>query len=194
MNSNFFAPNGYIFYIIYFGWLLSEVLLNRLLRGSDSDKKQQDKGSLLLIWLIIIASTTGAGAITGYIKGTIYPSIFINYAGLILIIVGIIIRFTAIAQLGRLFTVMVTIREGHLIKKDGLYKYLRHPSYAGSLLSFLGYGLSMNHWYSLVIAFVPVLIVFIYRMNVEEKVLLSQFNGEYEDYIKHTKRIIPFIY
>ncbi|RFS19525.1 isoprenylcysteine carboxylmethyltransferase family protein [Chitinophaga silvatica] len=194
MSSNFFAQNGYLFYTIYIGWLLSEILLNRLLRGSDTDKKQQDKGSLGLLWFVIIASTAAAWPVATFTHALIYPSVFINYTGLILVVIGIIIRFTAISQLGRLFTVMVTIREGHLIKKDGLYKYLRHPSYAGSLLSFFGYGLSINNWYSLIVAFVPVLLVFIYRMQVEEKVLLSQFNTEYEDYMKHTKRVIPFIY
>lgn len=185
---------GLIFPVIYFTWLLSEILLNRLLRGNDADKKQQDKGSLSLMWLVIIASTTLAGIVGSTTHARILLSPAIGYLGLALIITGMIIRFTAIKQLGRLFTVIVTIREGHLIKKDGLYKHLRHPSYAGSLLSFFGYGLSMNNWYSLVIAFVPVLLVFINRMNIEEKVLLSQFNGEYEDYMKQTKRVIPFLY
>jgi len=89
---------------------------------------------------------------------------------------------------------VVTIRKDHHIKKDGLYGILRHPSYAGSLLSFLGFGLSVNNWLALAIVFIPVLTVFIYRMNVEEKMLTAQFGEEYTDYMKHTSRIVPWIY
>lgn len=182
-----------LFTAVYIAWIVSEVILNRFLRGNNTDQQQKDKGSLSAMWLIIIASTVGAGFVSHLTSFSIDGS-NIRFAGLLIILAGMILRFIAISQLGRLFTVMVTIREGHHIKKDGLYRYLRHPSYAGSLLSFVGYGLSMNNWLGLIVAFVPVFLVFVYRMNIEERVLLSQFNGEYADYMKTTKRIIPWIY
>lgn len=124
----------------------------------------------------------------------IVPGVLMNRIGLSVILLGMILRFVAIMQLGRLFTVNVTIRKDHHIKRTGLYSILRHPSYAGSLLSFLGFGLSVNNWLGLVIAFVPVFVVFVYRMNIEEKVLTNQFGEEYTDYMKHTSRLIPWIY
>jgi protein-S-isoprenylcysteine O-methyltransferase Ste14 len=96
--------------------------------------------------------------------------------------------------LGRFFTVNVTIRDDHKLIQSGFYKYLRHPSYTGSLLSFLGFGLSLDNWLSLAIIFLPTLFAFIYRMKVEENVLSEQFGEQYQDYILKTKRIIPFIY
>jgi protein-S-isoprenylcysteine O-methyltransferase Ste14 len=182
--------------VIYLIWFLSEILLQRLLRAGDAgDKKKQDKGSLALIWIIIIVFINISGIVANKIpcpiinKGTL-----MNYTGLAVIVLGMILRFVSIAQLGRLFTVTVTIRKDHKIKQDGLYSILRHPSYAGSLLSFLGFGLSTNNWLSIAIVFIPVFAVFIYRMNIEEKMLTEQFGDAYKDYMKHTRRVIPWIY
>ncbi|NSL86738.1 methyltransferase family protein [Chitinophaga solisilvae] len=181
--------------LIYLFWFLSEILLHRILRGGkDTDKKKQDRGSLAYIWIIIIICTNISVYVTFNTSYPIYPGPLMNYTGLSLILLGMILRYWAIASLGRLFTVVVTIREGHHIKKDGLYGIIRHPSYAGSLLSFLGFGLSLNNWLSLLITFVPVFIAFAYRMQVEEKMLLSQFGEEYSAYMKRTSRIIPWIF
>lgn len=182
-----------LFIAVYTAWLASEILLNRFLRGSNTDQQQKDKGSLSFMWIIIIASIVVAGFI-GHSTHLPIGGNAVRLAGLAVIILGMILRFAAVSQLGRLFTVMVTIREVHNIKKDGLYKYLRHPSYAGSLLSFIGYGLSMNNWLALIVVFVPVFLVFVYRMQIEEQVLMGQFGDEYVNYMKTTKRVIPWIY
>ena len=101
---------------------------------------------------------------------------------------------TVIRSMGRFFTVDVTIREGHQLKTDGFFRYVRHPSYLASLVTFFGFGLSLNNWFSLAVVFVPVFIAFLIRIKVEEKVLVKQFGAEYLDYSNKTQRIIPFVY
>jgi protein-S-isoprenylcysteine O-methyltransferase Ste14 len=124
----------------------------------------------------------------------ISQSFLIACLGLFLIIAGVVIRFAAIQTLGNFFTVNLALHNDHLLVTKGLYKFIRHPSYTGSLLSFIGLGLSFNNWLSLIIIFIPILISFIYRINVEEKLLLQQFGQEYINYKKNTKRLIPLIY
>lgn len=119
---------------------------------------------------------------------------WLGYSGLLLIVIGMIIRYTALRTLGRFFTVNLSIHENHKLVDHGLYKYIRHPSYSGSLLSFLGFSLSLSNWLSMIIIFVPVFISFLCRIRVEESLLLEQFGLKYEDYIKKTKRLIPLIY
>ena len=41
---------------------------------------------------------------------------------------------------------------------------------------------------------VPFISAILYRINIEEKLLIDQFNGEYLDYMKKTYRLIPWIY
>ena len=105
-----------------------------------------------------------------------------------------VVRFIAIRTLGRFFTVNLALHNNHNLIKTGLYKYIRHPAYTGSLLSFTGLGLSLNNWSSLVIIFIPVLVSFIYRINIEEKMLLQLFGEDYNLYKKYTKKLIPLLY
>ena len=100
----------------------------------------------------------------------------------------------AVLTLGKFFTVDVTIRDNHRLKKDGLFKYIRHPNYSALLLSFLGMALTFNNWISLFLMVVPITIAFIVRINIEEKVLEQHFGEEYVSYCNETKRLIPFVY
>lgn len=178
-------------------WILSEVLLNRLVRSSKSDKTQGDKQSLRYIWITIMIALPLAHILSRQTAFPVFPissSPVIVQAGLILIVAGMIYRFIAIYTLGRYFTVDVAIRSDHKIVRKGMYKYMRHPSYLGSLLSFLGNGFALNSWFGLVIGFVPVLLTFLYRMKVEEELLVTNFGQEYKDYKKETWRLIPFVY
>jgi len=182
------------FWIVWFIWFSSEILLNSLLRSDARDRKKQDKGSLRFIWIMIgIANTLGV-IVANFVRFPISTSLQLPYVGLIVIIIGMMIRFYAIWTLGRFFTVDVTIRENHIIKQDGLYRIIRHPSYLGSLISFIGFGLSLNNWLSLIIVIVLVTISFIKRITIEEQTLIDQFGSDYLDYKKSTYRLIPWIY
>ena len=173
---------------------MSEILLNRLLRSKSAQTRELDKNSVNLLWLVIATSITAAVIISIYFSFPIAGSIWISYAGILLILCGILIRFIAIKTLGTFFTVNLSVEGDQKIIKSGMYKYIRHPSYTGSLLSFLGLGVSLNNWISLAVIFVPVLIAFIYRMGIEEKMLIKHSGPEYEAYMKETKRLIPKIY
>ena len=97
-------------------------------------------------------------------------------------------------NLGKYFTVDVTIRKDHQLKTDGFYSLVRHPSYAFSLLTFFGLAIVLNNYIATIVLLVPVVSMFIYRINIEEKALKDQFGKDYCDYMKKTKRLIPFIY
>ncbi|MEC5144327.1 hypothetical protein [Chitinophaga sp. 212800010-3] len=89
--------------IIYLLWFLSEILLHRLLRGGDaSDKKKQDKGSLLIIWIVIIVFINISIIVSARTFYPILPGTALNRIGLAVIFSGMAFRFVSIAQLGRL--------------------------------------------------------------------------------------------
>jgi len=185
---------GILFYSTYFLWFLSEVLLNRFIRSGKSDKQAADNNTELYLWISIILSITIGVFVSTTITFPVFSSERLELIGIAVIIIGIIIRLIAIKQLGRFFTVDVTIRKDHQLMQSGLYKYLRHTSYTGSLLSFLGFGISLNNWLGLAVVFLPILFTFIYRISIEEKVMTEQFGKQYLDYICKTKRLIPFVY
>ena len=180
--------------ITYTIWILSEIIINRLLRSKATDKANMDKNSLTLIWLGIIVGLTLAVYISSKYDFSISVYEPVKYAGLVLIVTGIVLRLIIIKSLGSFFTADVTIRQNHKLKKDGFYKFLRHPSYSASLLSFTGFGISLNNWISLLIIIIMILIVFINRIKIEEKALIEFFGQEYIEYKKSTNALIPFIY
>jgi len=184
---------NYIFEITWFVWFLSEIFLNRLFQSKTNKSNDLDKNSLRFIWLSIFLSITLGVLSSIYFKVPILNSGLVNLSGLVFIILGIIVRLIAIKTLGAFFTVDLAVHDNHHLVNTGMYKYVRHPSYSGSLLSFLGFGLCFNNWISLAVILIPVFISFWYRICVEEN-LLEQNKLEYTDYKKHTKRLIPFIY
>lgn len=183
-----------IFTISMIAWFLSEFLYKNILKSGEKDKKGKDKSTLNLLWIAIPLSVALAVTFSYITEFPITNEIWILYVGEAFILIGIILRFVIIRSLGKYFTVDVTIRENHKIKKEGFYKYLRHPSYSFSLLTSLGLGLYLNNWLSLLFAFIPPFVAFSYRIRIEERTLIEQFGEEYLEYRRKTKKLIPFMY
>ena len=183
-----------IFIVIWSLWFFSELVLKKFRKSNRDDKNVQDKGTLRIIWISVGIGNTMGILFNISFHAPISKSLIIPYSGLSLIVFGMIFRFIAIWTLGRLFTVEVTIRNQHHIKKDGLYKFIRHPSYTGMLLSFIGFGLSLNNWISLIVIIIPVIGSILYRIQIEENLLVEHFADEYLSYIRKTKRLFPWIY
>src|SRR5437588_1021791 len=118
----------------------------------------------------------------------------IGSLGLVFLVAGITIRWTAVHNLGKYFTGTVLIKNDHRLIRTGLYKHLRHPAYAGALLAHLGLGLSFSNWFSLGLSSIPYFVAALYRMRVEERALAEAFGAEYLDYSKTAKRLIPRLY
>ncbi len=182
-----------VFIIVYIVWGFSEIMINRLMRSKNTDQQNADRNSLSLIWLTIIVSIGIAIYISMAYFLPVANSAAIPFIGLGSILLGLVLRLFIINSLGKFFTADVTIRQEHKLKTDGFYKFLRHPSYFASLLSFIGFGLSLNNWLSLLIIFIAILTAFINRIKVEEKILTEHFGKEYIDYKKTTNGLIPFI-
>ncbi len=123
-----------------------------------------------------------------------WHSPIVGYIGCVIMVAGLLIRWSAIRTLGKQFTVQVSIVNDHMIVDTGIYGVVRHPSYLGNLICFIGLGLALESWISLLILFALPLAATLYRISVEEKVLVEHFGSKYADYCKRTKRLIPGIY
>jgi protein-S-isoprenylcysteine O-methyltransferase Ste14 len=158
-----------------------------------SVKMKRDRGSLLILWIIIAVCLTAGFWLAKYDSWQL-TNYIIASLGILLFIFGLIIRWLAIIQLKRAFTVNVVINRGHELKTDGLYGMVRHPSYLGLLLIMTGLSLGMNSLLSILLVTIPVFAALLYRIYVEEKILEEEFGVQYRDYIKEIKKIIPYIY
>jgi protein-S-isoprenylcysteine O-methyltransferase Ste14 len=185
---------GIIIIVVSALWLGTEISLARLKRSGPADRRF-DKSSLHILWIAIFISVNGGVLLGMQSVGRIGSgSGIISIAGIILIVVGLVVRWFAIFSLKRQFTVDVAITEDHRIVKEGIYRFVRHPAYGGSLLSFLGLGLCFSNYLCLLTVFVPTCSAFLYRIHIEEKALTEVFGEEYLSYCASTKRLIPGIY
>ena len=184
-----------IFTIVIIAWPVSEAILGVFLRAKRGSATVRDRGSLALLWGAIAAGLVGGHFVrmsgVGSIGAT--PAQFLPVASVI-IVAGLVLRWAAILTLGRLFTANVAILPGHTVVRTGVYGYVRHPSYSGMLLSFLGVGVAFDNWLSLVVIVVPITAALLYRIRVEETALMENLGSEYADYCKATKRLIPGVY
>ena len=178
--------------------LASEVALALAKRSklpSSRGSRGKDRWTLPLLWTVIFSAIFTGFFFRGALpQGRLpHPQTF-YILGLVLFIVGLIIRWIAIVHLGRFFTVNVAIAEDHQLITTGPYRYVRHPSYTGTLMIFLGFGLCMLNIFSLAAVFIPITAAFIWRMHVEESALRQAFGSAYESYANRTSRLIPFAF
>jgi protein-S-isoprenylcysteine O-methyltransferase len=180
--------------ILGLGWCGSELGLT-LAKRSKSDATSKDRGSLGLIWLVCLSACT-LGVVAAYkLPGFAlpWPKLAAEF-GFCLFVVGLALRWYAIIHLGRFFTTNVAIAKDHRLIDTGPYKIVRHPSYTGSLTTVLGFCLTFGNWASLLIIFVPVCAVTLWRIHIEEEALTGALGEQYRGYMQRTKRLIPFIY
>src|SRR5271157_73841 len=181
--------------LLFYGWLASEIIVGIVKRTKRGDGKVQDRGSLLILWVVIAASITACQWFSETHARNMFGGAYeLKTAGVIVILAGLAIRWTAIFTLGKSFSSNVAIQDSQQITRAGLYRFVRHPSYLGLLLVFLAIGLHSRNWISLAVVLLPTTAGLLYRIHVEEAALAKAFGEDYLAYAKATKRLVPGVY
>lgn len=174
---------------------ISEVLLLLVKRSKKSGtKSQSDSSSLAALWLTISLSIAISIYATTNGIAELNRTNFVVDMGFAVAVMGFLIRWMAILQLGKMFTVDVAISSDHQLKTDGLYSKIRHPSYLGLLLIIWSIAICEHNIIGYAVIIIPTFLALNYRINVEEKALISEFGQQYIDYQKITARLFPGIY
>jgi len=188
-----------IFALIFWGacasWILPEVVAWRVKRSTDSSKAR-DKGSLNLIavlWWIGIAMDFSLSlflpqAAMSWKRTTLF------FVGICLMLLGVALRWYSAATLGKYFTFDVAIQSGQILVEVGPYRYIRHPSYSGALLTLLGFGLALGNWIGLAANLSCMGFAYAHRIPVEEAALASALGEAYKQYMRRTWRLVPFLF
>lgn len=174
-------------------YAISEIFLG-ITRRSGSGTVSRDRRSLALLWIVIGSSILLAQYVLSGPLGNLPRSSFLSLTGLVLFIAGIALRWYSIFYLGRFFTVDVAIAHKHELIDSGPYRLIRHPSYTGAILAFVGFGLSLGNWLSLLCLVLPTTAAFLWRIRVEERALTEGLGDQYCEYVQRTKRLVPFVY
>jgi protein-S-isoprenylcysteine O-methyltransferase Ste14 len=111
--------------------------------------------------------------------------------GAVVIGLGLALRAWTRWALGRMYSAQVQVQTAHRLVREGPYRFVRHPGYAGFVLMALGLALGFSSLGGLLA--IPALLLpgLAYRMRVEEQLLTEQFGDEYGAYARATARLIP---
>lgn len=175
-------------------YLISEVLLT-VTRRSRGDGARQDKSTLGVLWVVIILSVIAGLFVAAWVAAGTLPNRDVwRLLGLIVFVLGIAFRWWAIVVLGRFFTVDVQIARDHELVDRGPFRLVRHPSYTGVLLGFVGFAVSLANWMAMLVVLVPIFLALLRRIQVEEEALSAALGERYTSYMRRTKRLVPGIY
>jgi protein-S-isoprenylcysteine O-methyltransferase Ste14 len=155
-----------------------------------------DKGSWPLInhgWRLVRLTALLVAFVTPpWVDGAARYALF--GLGLALMVAGALLRQHCFRMLGEHFTYQVKVSAHSEVVKRGIYRWVRHPSYTGGMLYNFGIGLALTNWGSTLLVVFGMLVIYLYRVHVEERALLQMHRHDYGEYMRHTKRFVPFVY
>ena len=178
-------------YIILDVALLASEATLALSRRAGEKANPTDRGSLRRLWIVISAAMTAGhvvalGGVGPYLGGRAC-----YWAGVGLFIFGSLLRRWAIRHLGRFFTVDVSVVRDQRVVDDGPYRFVRHPTYTGLLLEFLGIALVLRSVTGLLVIMVPIILALLQRVHIEEAALVEGLGEPYAAYMRRTRRFVP---
>ncbi len=163
---------------------------------STAGAVKADRGSK-----VVVIAMANISILLGFLVASMFPSMAFGrnwravfFVGLVVLVAGMMFRWYAIRVLGRFFTFDVAISEGQTVIERGPYRWIRHPSYTGSLVGYVGVGLTLGNWAALAVPALFMVAAYSYRIPVEERALLAGLGQAYADYCKRTWRLVPFVY
>lgn len=174
------------------GWL---VMGNARSRLSSSDRNE-DAGTFgfalgtLLVGMatgVVLAITWPAGSMPGSAAAW-------RIGGGAVAALGVALREWAIRTLGASFTQLVTVSDEQSLVTSGPYRYVRHPGYAGTILTLIGLGMTLGNAGSVLALGLAALVAHLPRMRVEERALEKRFGDRYRAFARDRQRLIPHVW
>ncbi|MGA2091716.1 MAG: isoprenylcysteine carboxylmethyltransferase family protein [Endomicrobiales bacterium] len=176
-------------------WLIKHnpEILNERMGGFKPDQKNWDKVIIVLIFVLFIAWLISMPLDAVRFHWSRVP-VSLQVFGLLLMGYSFYLFFLVFRENSYLSSLVRVQKErGHTVVSTGLYRYVRHPMYATSLLFFVSTALLLGSWCGIMVGllFAPLLGI---RAVLEESLLRNQLKG-YADYMTQVRyRFIPGIW
>ena len=165
----------------------------RWLWDADTDIPVE-RGSFGVLWAATTVGTALAVGVPFTGVGSLGAPVLAFWLGIATMLAGFGLRLVAMLALGEQFSHRVAVKDNHTVVEWGPYRWVRHPSYTGAVVTYLGIGLVTGNAVSLLAALWGALVGFGHRITVEERALREQLD-DYENYVERTPyRLIPGVW
>lgn len=108
--------------------------------------------------------------------------------------VSSLFALSAVRTLGKQWTYVARVIEGHELVTTGPYRLVRNPIYLGMLGMLLMTALAWTRWWATLIAIIIFLIGTAVRIRSEEKLLRATFGSKFDDYARRVPALIPWLF
>ncbi len=191
----FVWPYALVYWAIY-AWTFSpEMKIVQDARKSVKRPDSQDRGSITWLLTVQMIALFIAYPIA-FIRAWSFPEraqLPLFVVGILLMVSGSLLRRYCWRTLGKYFTGDVQAQRDQPVIRSGPYRWVRHPSYTGGMMLFIGVGLALGSWVSVVLLAIATIAAYGYRVAVEERALLDTIGEPYGRFMKERKRFIPYI-
>ena len=187
-----------IFEFIYvIGFVAGSVVRKMYVGGHRQNKIATDREVGLDIFLLVIVSIGFIAVpfvylLTGWLDFADYelPS-WAGWVGTVVFAGALVLLWRSHVDLGRNWSAKMEIREEHTLVTEGVYKYIRHPMYSAHFLWAIAQVLLLHNWIAGPAFLVTSVPLYLFRIPVEERMMLDRFGEEYKLYINRTGRMFP---
>ena len=181
-----------ILFALLFGlWAALEIFVGKL--GLSAEAIISDHGSALAVLVTGLCAIALASSVRLLLPYPIEGD-WVQWVGLLVMALGLILRYGSIRWLGPMFTRLVQVLPDHRLVTNGPYSIVRHPAYTGLLIFFIGMGIALGDWRSLLFLTLIPPVGIIYRIKVEEQALVEAFGEEYKVYMQRVRGLVPFVF
>lgn len=181
--------------IIGTSWASIEIIIALKTRVKFTSTDRLEYRSERLIWLVVATALIAALLLKQlHLVPLPIEPLTRQMIAVSLLVVGIALRCHAVLSLGEFFSTTVVTQVEHNLIEIGPYRSIRHPAYTGLLVSFFAAGLAMGDILALLALFLPIALVLLQRIAIEEQWLRNHFGSQYDEYCQRTKKLIPWVY
>ncbi len=183
----------YVAYIIVSTFFIVDFFIRNGVKAKAIERTKEDNHTTLFI-VLAFAIIIILAEVSGYYRfGTFYNETIVLIA-LVIMLLGLALRVYSILKLKNSYTRMLRTTETQKLTTEGIYSYIRHPGYLGTILVWVFFGLALENYVVFFTAVFLILLVYKWRIKSEEKMLIEKFGQQYKEYQKKTYKIVPYIW
>jgi protein-S-isoprenylcysteine O-methyltransferase Ste14 len=181
--------NAWLWIVLAAFWLIAAIFVYPTRTRESYFQRQRHLIPLYIGFFLIFHHRS-----TGPLNGMLYRSQIVRYAGDVITFFGVAFAIWARITLGRYWSGLVMLKEGHKLIRGGPYRLTRHPLYTGFVIGVFGSAIAsaqIDGYLGFLIATASL----IFKLRREETLLTGEFGEEYLRFKREVPAaVVPGIY
>jgi protein-S-isoprenylcysteine O-methyltransferase Ste14 len=165
--------------------------LQRRMHGGPQAETRTVQKVVILVVFVGLFGMVALSALDHRFEWSRVP-VAVSIIGDTLVVAGLVIGLLTVAQ-NSYAGATIQVEADQKLATRGLYSLVRHPMYAGNVLLMVGIPLALGSYWTLLLV-APIVVVLIFRILDEEKMLVHELAG-YPEYTHQVRyRLLPYVW